>query len=120
MWSDDMRLFSTSLILVLAALGSGCANISEAGYFWGNYSYTYLETIRDPSTKSNEKHTESLRKIIAESEERKLKPPPGVNAELAFWLLKLNPDSTEAEGLFEREVEVYPESRIFIERLLAL
>ena len=115
-----MRLFSPSLISVLAILGSGCANISEAGYYWGNYSYTYLETIRDPSTESNEKHTESLRQIIAESEERKLKPPPGVNAELAFWLLKLNPKSTEAQGLFEREIEIYPESRVFIERLLAL
>ena len=115
-----MRLFLPSLILVLAILGSGCANISEAGYYWGNYSYTYLETIRDPSTESNEKHTESLRKIIAESEERKLKPPPGVNAELAFWLLKLNPKSAEAQGLFEREIEIYPESQVFIERLLAL
>ena len=115
-----MRLFSTSLILVLAILGSGCANITEAGYYWGDYSYTYLKTIRDPSTESNEQHTESLRKIIAVSEERKLKAPPGVNAELAFWLLKLNPNSTEAQSLFEREIDIYPESRVFIERLLEL
>ena len=115
-----MKLFITALVLFSVMLGSGCTSVSEAGYYWGNYSYTYLETIQSPSVKSNEKHIKSLRDILAKSKELELKPPPGVSAELAFWLLKISPVNTEAQALFEQEYEAYPESRIFIERLQKL
>jgi len=115
-----MKNFAVGFVGFFALLGGGCTTVSEAGYYWGKYSYTYLETIREPSMESNEKHIESLREILAKSDERSLKPPPGVSAELGFWLLKIDPTSSEATSLFEREIAEYPEAEVFIKRLLQL
>ena len=97
--------------------GGGCSSVSQAGYYWGNYSYTYLSTIREPSSKSDEAHVETLMKIIDESEKRNLRVPPGVYAELASLIDKQGKSSL-ALGYYDKEMKLYPESRTFIERLL--
>ena len=108
------------LILAVSLLStSGCMNVSQAGYYWGNYSYTYLAAVRNPSPETIEKHIVELRDILAKSDEENLKPAPGVCAELAFWISKTESyDVDEVKGLYEREVSEYPESAVFIERLL--
>jgi hypothetical protein len=105
-------------VLVLAF--TGCSTVSDAGYYWGKYPYTYLETIRNPSSESTEKHVQELRKIIEFSNEKGLKPAPGVYAELAFWLSKTaGSDENEVNAFFAKEMQLYPESGPFIERLIS-
>lgn len=115
-----MRLgdFKTRFLLIFVLLIGGCSTVSDAGYYWGKYSYTYLETIRSPSKESSSKHIAELRKIIDYSIERDLKPAPGIYAELAFWLSKPeDSDSNAVNSFFAKEMQLYPESRPFIERL---
>ena len=107
-----------SFILGLILVVGGCTSVSDAGYFWGKYPYTFLETIRNPSTEASEKHIAELRKIVDYSMENGLKPAPGIYAELAFWLSKAeNRDDKEIAAFFAKEMQIYPESRPFIERL---
>ena len=115
------KVIFQALIIVSTILAiGGCSSVSEAGYYWGKYPYTYLETIRSPSPESTEKHITELREIVKYSEEKELKPAPGIYAELAFWLSKSeNGNDTEVTSLFNKEMLLYPESRTFIERLIS-
>jgi hypothetical protein len=106
------------VILFLATLVSACSTVSPGGYYWGKYSYSYHELIKNPSTKSRTAHQETLLNIIAESQEKSLRVPPGIHAELGN-ILAFNNQTAAAVSEFNKEVELYPESKVFIERLLS-
>lgn len=110
------RIFLTSVVLGSFLL-TGCATqVTEAGYFWGNYSTTLYDYTKSPSEETLEAHVTELREIIEASDERELKVPPGIHAELGFMLSKQGKDELAPQH-FAQEIELYPESRIFIERL---
>jgi len=105
------------LVLSLVLLYAGCTTVSEAGYYWGNYSKTYYTVIKEPSAENLAAHEESLRKIMRISEERGLRVGPGIYAELAYLVSQRNADD-EALALYQKEMMLYPESKIFLERLV--
>ena len=97
---------------------SGCMAVSDSGYYWGKYSYTYLNVVRNPSEAATEKHIAELKEILEKSDKEGLKPAPGLCAELAFWLVKADAGNVgEARALYAREMQIYPEAKTFIERL---
>jgi hypothetical protein len=63
------------------------------------------------------KHKQELEKIITESEKIKRAVPPGIYAELGYINLKAN-NTNEAVRLFQKESEIYPESKYFMDRLI--
>lgn len=98
---------------------SGCASqVTEAGYYWGNYSNTLYVYTKEPSDESLASHVEELNAIIAESKERELKVPPGIYAELGY-IHAASGDDVVAAAHYDAEMKLYPESRIFLERLTA-
>lgn len=105
-------------ILLFSILMTGCSTISPGGYYWGNYSYTYHDLLKAPSKETRAAHEASLRDIIQKSKEKNLRTPPGVAAELAH-LLTLRQSSEEAMIYFEMERTLYPESQVFLEKLLS-
>lgn len=111
----------TTIIAVMSALVllSGCAaQVTEAGYYWGNYANTLYEYTKSPSEEALAQHVQELQSIIAESKERELKVPPGILAELGY--IEASKGNNEAAmAHYEAEMQLYPESRIFLERLTA-
>lgn len=107
-------------VLTIAAVLtlSGCATVTEAGYYWGKYSSTLYNYTKNPSDETLAAHTEELEEIIAESAERELRVPPGVHAELGYIRARQGDDAT-AMAHYESEMALYPESRLFLERLVA-
>jgi hypothetical protein len=109
------------IIAVVSALAvlSGCAaQVTEAGYYWGNYANTLYAYAKSPSDETLAQHVAELESIIVESRERELKVPPGVLAELGYIeAAKGNNDTALAH--YEAEMQLYPESRVFLERLTA-
>ena len=97
---------------------SGCATVTEAGYYWGKYSTTLYEYTKNPSDETVAAHVEELENIIAESAERDLRVPPGVHAELGYIKAKQG-DGATATAHYESEIALYPESRVFLERVVA-
>jgi len=97
---------------------SGCATVTEAGYYWGKYSTTLYEYTKNPSDETVAAHVEELENIIAESRERDLRVPPGVHAELGYIKAKQG-DGATAMAHYESEIALYPESRVFLERVVA-
>lgn len=103
------------LCLFLVAI-TGCTGVSEAGYYWGNYATTLYQYKKDPSPESLAQHEEELNNIINYSNENSLKVPPGILAELGY-IEQQRGNQTMAISYFEQEMAVYPESRLFLERL---
>ncbi len=102
---------------IICVLTSGCSSISHGGYYWGNYSYSYHELIKNPSKETRINHENSLREIIEKSDEKGIRVPPGIHAELGNLLSESN-RTDEAIAHFEVEMSIYPESKVFLERLL--
>ncbi len=86
-------------------------------YNWGNYSSTLYSYKKDPNDKNLTEHKKSLDEIVTVSARNGKNVPPGVFAELGFYLIKEGKQS-EGEVYFAKEVKLYPESKIFIDKLL--
>lgn len=99
-------------------LMTGCQTVTESGYYWGGYSETYYDYIKTPSDETLNRHVEELFHIVDKSNEKGLKVPPGIYAEIGYIKEKQG-QHTESEKYFLLESEAYPESKPFIERLIA-
>lgn len=100
-------------------LSTGCTTVTEAGYYWGNYSGTLYKYTKVPSEETLVAHVEELNKIISVSEKRGLKVPPGIYAELGYIAARKGNDK-QAKAYYEAEIQTYPESRPFLERLVSM
>ena len=94
---------------------SGCA--PKKMYYFGDYSQTLYKSKKDQNDESLLNHKQELEKILAESETRNLPIPPGICAELGYLYYKSN-NSKEAVALFQKEYQLYPESKHLMERLI--
>lgn len=107
------------LVIGAALLIGSCAPTVKPLYTWGNYedvSYTYLK-------KSDEKTTqlliEAYQQIIEKQEGSRKIVPPGIYADYGF-LLASTGKVKEGKELMQKEIALYPESKVFVERILKL
>ncbi|EGJ51716.1 DUF4810 domain-containing protein [Desulfocurvibacter africanus] len=113
---SKMKLFFAIILLVVLACG-GCAN-QNRHYYMGEYSSTLYACRKNPTPEEQAKHVQELENIIAKSEQRNLRVPPGIYAELGYIHLKAG-EMAEARNYFEAENRLYPESKVFTTNLLA-
>jgi hypothetical protein len=107
-----MRPLTQARILALALLSTfvlmaGCASS------WERYDESLYLSIKEATPEAYESHARLLAAIIAESYESGVKPPPGICAEYAFYLARLQRPK-EGEVYLAKEVEYYPESQTFV------
>lgn len=88
-------------------------------YNYGKYedmSYAYLK-------KSNEKSTQKLleeyQKVIKKQNMTRKVPPPGIYADYGFLLIQTN-KREEGMKMLNKEIEMYPESKVLIDRVLLM
>lgn len=88
-------------------------------YFWDKYdvsSYLYLKNIDEKSTQDLITTYEAI--ISRQNEIRKV-VPPGIYADYGFILLQTG--KTEKGNLMlQKEINLYPESKIFIDRIIKI
>jgi hypothetical protein len=94
----------------------GCSTTQQM-YYWGDYSDSLYHSKKEPGVESLAKHKEVLENIVEESENRNLRIPPGVCAELGY-LYAANNNTKKAIELFQMEKHIYPESTILMDRLI--
>lgn len=110
------KSITTFLCALLAGLFFvGCA--PQAMYYYGNYSQTLYSFKKTMNEKTLTRHTQELEKIIKESKKRNLPVPPGIYAELGYIHYKAK-KTKDAAALFQKESALYPESRVFMDRLI--
>jgi len=103
------------LILLVPVLLASC--VPQKMYYWGDYSSTLYQSRKVPSEENLLKHKQALESIIQQSNEQNLRVPPGVYAELGYIYFRQNATDA-AVKYFLLEEQTYPESRIFMERLV--
>jgi hypothetical protein len=103
-------------LLALAAATAGCAT-SQTGYNWGNYDDALYAHYKSPQDR--QAWVASLKKIILQSEQAGAKVPPGIYAEYGFALYEEG-KTADAVAYYTREMNNWPESRIFMEKAIAI
>lgn len=110
----NVRIFLGISLLVLIL--TGCQK--QGIFYWGDYSQTYYDKMKDPCEATGSAHLKSLETIIEQSKAKNLVVPPGVHAEYGFIMLKAGKTEV-AIASFEQEKALYPESRLFMDRLIS-
>jgi hypothetical protein len=106
---------NTTIYLLLILLIVGCA--PKTMYYWGDYSNTLYKYKKDATPEMLVKHKTELLDIISKSNEKGLRIPPGINAELGYIFL-LQEQDDQAMVYLKKEKSTYPESTKFIDDLL--
>jgi len=105
------------LVIVCATLFfTGCAT-KKPMYDYDVYSETFYAMKRETSAETQTEWKSTLETIIVKSEERNIRVPPGVYANLGYLHLKAN-DGSKAISYFELEKSIYPEAIHFMDRLI--
>ena len=101
---------------ILSIIIVGCGTTSKDTFYWGDYSTTLYEYKKNPGEETFEAHKKELMSLMEYSTENNKTVPPGLNAEYGYILLK---EGFEDEGLeyLSKEIELYPESAPFINRI---
>jgi hypothetical protein len=104
------------LILLVAAAVTSCTPARPL-YNWKGYD----DAVYSYTKKSDEKSTENLikiyEKLIKNSGGAREVPPPGICADYGFLVIQKG-ENEKGKELLTRETELYPESKIFIDRIL--
>lgn len=105
-----------SIILCCFFLTISCAT-KEPLYDWDNYSETSYLYLKNASEESRQELIQTYERIIETQGGERNTVPPGVYADLGF-LLFLSNKKDQGKTMLLKEMELYPESTIFITRIL--
>lgn len=105
------------LLIAIVALAS--CTTEKPLYTWENYSATSYNYLKNSDEKSAQQLIESYKKIIDKQKGSRKVVPPGVYADYGFLLIKMK-KTAEGKKLLMQEVALYPESKVFIDRILKM
>ncbi|MEK7388245.1 MAG: DUF4810 domain-containing protein [Elusimicrobiota bacterium] len=94
----------------------GCA--TPAHYAWGQYEDLVYDSYAKPGATPPEKQVEKLEEDYQKARSTNKPVPPGWHAHLGYLYFQLG-KSDQARQEFETEKATFPESAVFMDRLLA-
>jgi hypothetical protein len=103
--------------MAVALCLTSCA--SKMLYSWGNYDDTSYRYLKNSDEKSIGQLMETYRQLIEKQEGTRQIVPPGIYADYGFMLLQAN-KTEEGKAMLEKEMTLYPESKVFIDRILKM
>lgn len=106
------------LILTVTILAVSCTAPKQL-YSWEKYEDASYNYIKNSDEESLVTLLENYKKIISEQKGTRKAVPPGIYADYGFILMKKG-RVAEGKEMLAKEVELYPESKIFVERILKL
>lgn len=86
-------------------------------YNWKGYDDAVYAYTKASDEKSNENLIKIYTKLIKNSGGTRQVPPPGVCADYGYLLIKKG-ETEKGKELLTRETILYPESKVFIDRIL--
>ena len=110
------KLFFISICVLSLA---SCTTTQKPLYSWYNYDTTSYTYLKNSDEKSVQELLKTYETIIQKQQGSRQTPPPGIYADYGFLLLQANRTEQGKEMLL-KEMALYPESTIFIERILKL
>ena len=107
-----MAVFGLALVLV------GCATRSPPLYQWGNYEELIYTSYAAPGNVPPEKQVEILEADYQKARAGNQRMPPGWHAQLGFLYFQLGKADQGRQELLTEKAQ-FPESAVFVDRLLA-
>ena len=111
--------------LVGALMTVGCQSQTTSLYHWGDYQHNLLDYMTDlQGNDANqaevgiEGYQQDLSEIIHDAMAKKTKTPPGLYSEYGY-LHYLRGAYGESITYYQKEAEIYPESRFFMTQLIS-
>jgi hypothetical protein len=106
--------FSIKLFVIISALTllAGCA--AQPRYTWCKYDCTLYDHYKNPA--QNDEFIEELKEAVMKSEAAG-QVPPGLYAEYGYVLYEKG-DSQTAIQYFRKEADKWPESRVFMAKMI--
>ncbi len=101
-----------------ACLLSSCT-VQKPLYSWAKYEAASYNYLKNSDEKSTQALIENYQKIIDKQTGTRNVVPPGVYADYGYVLLQTG-KSAEGKAFLIKEIELYPESKIFINRILKM
>jgi hypothetical protein len=102
--------------LVLLALLTGCA--APTTYHWGHYEALIYATYAAPGSVPPERQIELLEQDYQHARAANRPVPPGFHAHLGYLYYQIG-RADQARQEFQTEKANFPESAVFMDRLLA-
>ena len=109
--------YPVAFLLLAAMLLAGCQTARPL-YYWGNYEETLCQSYRKPDKAGAAEWAAHLEQDLTKAAAKNLQPNPGLHAQLGFAYYQLG-RTDAAEKEFEAEKALFPESAVFIDRMLA-
>ena len=107
---------STVFSFALLALLSGC--VSPPKYSWGGYEQRVYDMYNSPGKSAPEREIEQMEKDLQVARSLNRPVPPGFHAHLGYLYYQLG-KADAARQEFETEKAQFPESSVFMNRMLA-
>ena len=112
-----MKRLSSLMLLATVALLAGCG-APRAIYSWGNYEQVVYTMYAHPDKATPELQVAKLEEDFQKARSENKPVPPGFHAHMGYLLTQLG-KSDQARHEFEAEKAGFPESAVFMDRLLA-
>ncbi len=106
------------ILFVSIAILASCVPAKQL-YSWENYGTTSYNYLKNSDEESLQKLIENYQIVIDKQKGTRGVVPPGVYADLGFLLLQ-NGETDEGKVMLQKEIDLYPESKIFIDRVLKM
>lgn len=104
--------------VIAAATITGCATKPQVLYNYGGYSHTYYQLKKESSPEQLAALQEEIVKLIESKDHGTTgRVPPGIYANLGYIYLQQNNPQKAVEN-FKMEMEIYPESKQFMELMI--
>lgn len=106
-----------TMFIVLAAFTLASCTTQTPLYTWAKYETTSYNYLKNSDEKSTQELIETYKKIIEKQNGSRGVVPPGIYADYGFLLVQAN-RTKEGKALLLKEIALYPESKVFIDKIL--
>ena len=106
------------LVIVVSLLVISCSP-TKTLYYWGTYDISSYNYLKNNDEKSMQELISNYQSITGSQNSIRQVAPPGIYADYGFILLK-NGKTEEGNSMLEKEISLYPESKIFIDRIIKM
>jgi hypothetical protein len=111
-----MKIKSMFSLITLTAIFCSCT-VSTQLYTWGDYSNATYNFIKTRTDKDRDELITCYKEIIKNQSGERKTVPPGIYADYGYLLIQTG-KSDEGKQMLSKEIELYPESKVFIEKII--
>ena len=110
-WGRNLAFLVASAVLLMS-----CTHAPQ--YAWGSYETLVYQMYHKPELATPQTQVTRLEKDLIQMKRKGYMPGPGIYAHLGYMYFSLR-ELDLAESAFREELRLFPESQVFIERLLS-